>query len=376
MRTSIRLALAVAIAASGVFAAPAAAQLGPGEVVVADSAADPDGLPGTGAVFRVDPATGAATVLGESPEFDAPRGVAIDGAGNVLVADPLAQPAGEPGMGAIFRIVPGQAPTVFATSADFEAPTGVAVDGAGNVIVTDQNADPDNLGGNTGAIFRIAPGQQPTVLKTSALFVDPWSSTTDGQGNVLVADRDGSGGSIMRFTPGQIGDPAVIGTSVEYSDPSGVAVDQSGRVLVVDPDADHPGGVDAFDGELTGFTPPAMPAPLPSDGFNDPFGIALDSSARALVADSSADQNGAGTGIGTIFRFTPGSAPAVLSASTIFRQPSAVAVAPVPAVAAPPPPAPVVTSSPSVSPPPAAPRGKKCKKGRKLRKGKCVKKKR
>ena len=156
--------------------------------------ANPDGDAGTGAVFRVDPTTGAATVLGQSPDFVAPSGVAIDASGNVLVADPLAHPAGEPGTGAIFRIVPGQAPTVFATSALFAAPTGLAIDGAGRVLVADLTADPDTVGGNTGAVFRFAPGNPPATLDAGTQYVDPWSLSMDGQGDVFVADRETAAG--------------------------------------------------------------------------------------------------------------------------------------------------------------------------------------
>jgi hypothetical protein len=348
-------------AACGVLAAPASAQqLGPGEIVVSDATADPDGAAGAGAIFRVDPTTGAVSVLGESPDFAAPSGVAIDASGNVLVADPLAQPAGEPGTGAIFRIVPGQAPTVFATSADFEAPTGVAVDGAGNVLVADQSADPaPPVGGNTGTVFRFAPGNPPQVLDKGPQYVDPWSLAVDANGDVLVADRDAGFGSIIKFTPG--GAPGTA-FAAGFDDPSGVTVSATGQILVVDPDA-SPVGNPPFSGEISSITTGGVVTDLPSAGFEDPFGVDTDAQGRALVADS-VDVNGGATGAGAVFRFTPGQPPAVFASSSLFRRPNAVAAAPgSPTTAVPDPIA-------SVPPP------KKCKKGQKLKKGKCVKKKR
>jgi len=144
-----RYVLVATVGALAIPVAPASAQLNPGDVVVADRDADPQGIGGnTGAILRVDPASGAVSVLATSSMFVDPRGVAVDGAGAVLVADASADPnllGGNPG--AIFRIAPGQAPAVLATSPQFVDPWGIAVDGSGNVVVSDSNANP------AGSIF-------------------------------------------------------------------------------------------------------------------------------------------------------------------------------------------------------------------------------
>jgi hypothetical protein len=370
IRMSFRLSAVLAAWAAlacAILATPASAQLGPGEIVVTDRTADPDGLPGTGAVFRISPTTGVATVLAESSDFTSLQGIAVDASGNVLVADSEASPEGAPGDGAIFRIVPGQPPTVLATSADFLDPYGVEVDAAGNVLVADRNADPGGVEpGDTGTIFRFAPGNPPVVLEQDAAFVEPWDLAVDGAGNVLVADRDsgGPGGGILRFAPGQ--DAAPFATSPSFSDPSGVDVGPSGQTLVVDPDA-SPVGNPPFSGEISSVDSLGMVTPLTSNGFDDPFGVAIDASGRALVADSSADPGGA-PGTGAVFRFTPGQTPVAFSTSPLFTQLTGVAVDP----RSPPsatPPALIPQTSPPLTP-------KKCKKGQKLKKGKCVKKKR
>ena len=371
------LVLVLAAAAFAVLAAPVPAQqLQPGELVVADAEADPNNDASDAAVFRVDPATGVATVLGEHPDFSAPRGVAIDAAGTVYVADPLSDPnGGAAGTGGVFKIVPGQAPTVFATDAEFVNPTGLAIDASGNILVADLNGDPDNLGGITGAIFSVDPvTANVTTSKAGAEIVDPWGVAVRPGGDVLVADREALG-NLLTYTPGNPAPAAVFGSHVEFADPSGVATDSAGRILVADPDATAPGRPNNT-GALFSVTGTGTVSLLNSSGFDDPFGVDIDATGCAVVADSGVDPNGGGlgNGLGAIFRFVPGQAPAILSASTLFRQPVAVAVNSGGSGCAPP--AVTPATPPPSTPGQPAPAPKKCKKGQKLKKGKCVKKKR
>ncbi|MFT6293286.1 MAG: sugar lactone lactonase YvrE, partial [Ilumatobacter sp.] len=77
------------------------------------------------------------------------------------------------------------------TSASFNYPPGVAVDGSGNVYVAEQNND---------LIRKISPNGDVTTLAgtgitgavngtgTSASFYYPYGVAVDGSGNVYVAD--------------------------------------------------------------------------------------------------------------------------------------------------------------------------------------------
>ena len=99
-----------------------------------------------------------------------------------------------PGPEASSSIVPGQAPTVFATDACSLNPTGVAIDAAGNILVADLNGDPDNLGGNTGAIFRFDPvTANVATSKAGAEYRGPMGRGREARGDVLVADREALG---------------------------------------------------------------------------------------------------------------------------------------------------------------------------------------
>jgi len=157
-----------------------------------------------GGVWAVGSTNGAAA----SATFNAPRGVAVDTAGNVYVADT--------GNYLIRKIAAGQVTTfagstlsgVFGgfangtgTASMFDSPMDVAVDGAGNVYVSDVN---------NYLIRFITPNGMVTTLagttKTSGFQDGPALSATfgalrgvavDSAGNVYVSDGD----LIRKVTP-------------------------------------------------------------------------------------------------------------------------------------------------------------------------------
>ena len=55
-----------------------------GQILVADNSAGPGAL---GALFRVDPASGARATLASGAPFGFPTGVAVEASGQILVAD-------------------------------------------------------------------------------------------------------------------------------------------------------------------------------------------------------------------------------------------------------------------------------------------------
>src|SRR5439155_9723824 len=79
----------------------------------------------------------------------APFGLAFDGAGNLLVADP-AIPTNNPSryVPGIDKITPSGARSVFAAGFDINLPRGVVVDDAGNVFLADSGA---------GTIYKFTP---------------------------------------------------------------------------------------------------------------------------------------------------------------------------------------------------------------------------
>jgi Ca2+-binding RTX toxin-like protein len=112
-----------------------------------------------------------------------------------VVADAAGGGTGNPGQ--IFRFAPGAEPGVLAAGSPFRDPGGVAIDAQGNLVVADFGSDPAGLGGDTGAIFRFAPGSPPATLSSSPLFRAPQGVTIvpplcGGRFATIVGDAAGN----------------------------------------------------------------------------------------------------------------------------------------------------------------------------------------
>lgn len=196
--------------------------------------------------------TGSADGNGGEAQFDLPSGVAVDGSGNIYVADSNNQ--------TIRKITPAGTVITFAGSAGihgatdglggaarFSGPQGVAVDGSGNVYVADTNNQ---------AVRKISPAGNVTTLAgavgvagsadgtgTAARFNYPFSLAVDASGNVYVADLWNS--TIRKITPegvvttlaGVAKTPGTAdgqGNVARFCGPRAVAFDGVGRIFVAD----------------------------------------------------------------------------------------------------------------------------------------------
>ncbi len=122
-------------------------------------------------------------------------GVAVDGAGNVYVADEYNHRIRKITASGVVSTLAGSASGYTdgtGTSAQFDYPTGVAVDGAGNVYVADRSNHRIRKITTSGVVSTLAGSTSGYTdgTGTSAQFNYPTGVAVDGAGNVYVADKD------------------------------------------------------------------------------------------------------------------------------------------------------------------------------------------
>jgi sugar lactone lactonase YvrE len=285
---------------------------GSGNVFVADTGNNTIRMiaPG-GIVTTIAGAPGQAGIsngTGAAARFDSPSGIAVDGLGNLYVADT--------GNNTIRKITSSGVVTTFAGQAgaggtsdgigpasSFNAPSGLAFDSFGNLYVADSGNNTIREITPNGAVTTLAglagtPGSADGAVAT-ATFNSPSGVAVDGSGNVYVADSGNntirelvpSAGTVSTLagTAGVPGDADGTGPLASFNLPTGIAVDNSGNVFVADSDNEtirevSPSGL---------VTTLAGAAGLPgsSDGtgsaarFNAPMGLAA-SAGNLYVADS------------------------------------------------------------------------------------------
>ncbi|HEY4284168.1 MAG TPA: hypothetical protein VGM62_13975, partial [Chthoniobacterales bacterium] len=190
-------------------------------------------------------ARGSVDGSGSAARFDYPSGIAVDTAGNAYVADN--------GSSVIRKITANGVVTTLAglayqsgsangtgNVARFNGPVSVAVDGSGNLYVADS-------GNNT--IRKITAGGTVSTLAgmagvsgnadgfgSAAHFANPMGVTVDGAGNVYVADT--GNGTIRKITPNgsvtTLAGAENTPTAGAFNTPRDVAADFSGNVYVCD----------------------------------------------------------------------------------------------------------------------------------------------
>jgi sugar lactone lactonase YvrE len=261
---------------------------------------------------------GAVDGVGTAARFRAPGNIAIDSAGNAYVADSANNIIRKVTAAGVVTTLAGLAGVGgnadgFATTARFNGPTGIAVDAAGNIYVADTGNHTIRLINSVGVVVTLAGtgGAQGAVDATGAAarFAFPSALAIDSTGLIYVADtlnhtirKVTNLGVVTTFAgaAGQSGSLDATGAAARFFLPSGIAVDAAFNVYVGDT-MNHlirkitPAGVVTL---FAGFANSVGSADglIGNARFNQPKGVALDTSGNVYVAD---------TGNHTIRRISP-----------------------------------------------------------------------
>jgi len=192
-----------------------------------------------------------------SANLNSPRGIAVDAAGNIAIADTGNQRVRWVNTAGTISTIAGNGTAgntgngTPATTFELNLPRGVAIDGSGNVFIADTaNNRVQKISSTTMTTYAGAAGGAPGSSgdagpAASALLNGPRALAFDGSGNLFISDSNNN--KVRRVTPGGalISTYAGNGTAglsgdlglspaAELNHPWGIAIDGSGRLFIAD----------------------------------------------------------------------------------------------------------------------------------------------
>ena len=221
---------------------------GSGNIYIADTGHD--------AIKEYNPVTQSLTTL-VSTGLNGPTGVALDGSGNVYIADA--------GNNAIKEYMPVTGGVATLVSTGLTTPESVALDGSGNVYIADTY---DN------AIKEYTAATQSLSTLVSTGLIAPAGVAVDGSGNVFIADSDDN--ALKEYKPSTQMVITLVSTGLHF--PTSIAV-AAGKVYIADTEN---AAIEEYTLATQTITTPV------SSGLGQPVGVAVDGSGNLFIADDGA----------------------------------------------------------------------------------------
>ena len=256
--------------------------------------------------------SGSVDATGGAARFTHTMGIAVDSVGNVYVTDMdnhTIRKITQSGVVTTLAGSPGVSGSADGTgsAARFNCPVGLAIDALGNLYVGDTNNCTIRKVTPAGVVTTLAgsPGVSGSAdgSGSSARFAGCPSKdfprmgiAVDNSGNVYVADTNNqtirkiSSTGVVSTLAGSIGVAGNVdgsGSSARFNNPSGLAVDSSGNVYVADL-YNHTIRKISTSGSVTtlaGSSQGSKDALGRSAQFYDPLGLAIDGNGNILVAE-------------------------------------------------------------------------------------------
>ena len=256
-------------------------------------------LAGLASQYGINEGTGSAA------SFYGPRGVVVDPAGNIYVADSYNSAIRKISTVGVVSLVAGGANFGYAdglgAAAQFERPAAIAIDSAGNLYVADSSNSTIRKVTPSGVVTTIAGNASVAGssdgIGTAATFNGPTGIAVDATGNIYVADTNNqtvrkitAGGSVSTLAgaAGAYGYVEGMGATARFGNLAGLTVDGAGNLYVAD----------ASNHAIRKITPAGLVSTFAGGSFGsldgtgtvakffNPSAISLDTAGNLYVADT------------------------------------------------------------------------------------------
>lgn len=232
-----------------------------GNVYIADSQNERIRKVNTNGIISTIAGNGKAGFSGDggpatAAEFEFPQGIAVDASGNVYISDYDNQRIRKVNVSGIISTIVGNGTAGYsgdggtASSAEINNPYGLAIDGSGNLYIADGGNGRIRKVNTSGIISTVAgngtggysgDGGQATIAAIGSVQ----GVAVDGSGNIYIADfgdnviRKVNASGIISTVAGNGGlggysGDGELATAAELNNPSDVVVDGSGNVYIAD----------------------------------------------------------------------------------------------------------------------------------------------